>query len=779
MRLNFCLRPPAHAREAFSLLSLCGTLFLMHYTKFLKWGVILGLVLVLFTPFIVAGGGLFPSMFFPFITGKNFAFRILVEVVLGLYIILAIREAKYRPKSSWLMWSVGAFVAWMAIATLLSVDPVKSFWGNFERMDGYINTIHLFFYFIVTGAMLTAERWWEKYFQISISASVLQAFYALSQVFHWFGLSPSSQSGVRADGTFGNATYLAVYMLFNFFITLLLTANVLKEKNALKRNAVLLSFYASALVLQFFSLFFTETRGTILGLVGGLVVAALYVAVFGRTKEMKLMRRISFGVLGVIAIATLAFFALKDTNFVRTTPALSRLASISLEDKTTMSRFIIWDMALQGAKEKPLTGWGQENFNFVFNKYYNPAMYNQEQWFDRAHNEFLDWLIAGGVLAFLLYVSFFALATWAIYRAKELSVGEQAALIGVLAGYAFNNLFVFDNLVSLFYFYLVLAFVHSVSKQQLPRLMFLSRPGNDRMVAVAAPVVAVMVFGGMWMLNAPGLTRAQVLIDALQSQNPRTGATYTVEDHLVAFERSLASGELGRQETVEQLFQFASNSVAPSTALGPDVKQKVYDLTRQAGQELQNQRRDDARLELFMGVFYSQFGQPQNAIAEFTNALKHSPNKQQILFQTGVTYLQLGDTQNATTLFKKAFELEPSYNDARILYASSLYYSKDIAGGDKLLTDGFGTVVFDDNRLLQTYMQTKQYDRAVGIWNKRIEASPKDANTLLGLAGAYFQMGNKAQTIATIRKVMEIDPASKAQMESLIKQIEDGTLKVQ
>jgi len=749
----------------------------MNYTKWLNWGIITGLFLALFIPLIVATGEWFPGMFFPYITGKNFAFRIIVEIVLGLYVLLAIRDAKYRPRASWLMWAVCGFIAWMGIATLLSVDPVKSFWGNFERMDGYITALHLGLYFIVAGAMLTANNLWQKFFQVSVAVSFLQGMLAVAQVFHIFGLSPSSQSGVRADGTFGNATYLSVYMLFNFFITLLLIAGVFKDKKALKNSTVLLSFYGVALVLQGFALFLTETRGTILGLVGGIIVVALYVAIFGRGKEMQLLRRTSWGVLGVIVVLVGAFFALKDTQFIRTTPALSRLASISLEDKTTMSRFIIWEMALKGAAEKPVFGWGQENFNFVFNKYYNPAMYSQEQWFDRAHNEFLDWLIAGGAPAFLLYLSFFILAAWAIVRSKDLSVAQQAALLGVLAAYAFNNLFVFDNLVSLFYFYTLLAFAHSLSKQSLPGWMPLSRPGNDQIVAVAAPIVLVLLIGGGWMLNAPGITRAQTLITALQSQNPQTGTTYTVEDHLKAFEKALSLGELGRQETIEQLFQFSSNAIAQSSSVSPDIKQRAYALTRDAGEALLKQRKDDARLELFMGVFYSQFGQTQNALAEFTKAMTHSPNKQQILFQAGVTYLGQGDTQNALILLKKAYDLEPAYPDARVLYASGLFYAGRDAEADALLIEGFGTVLYDDNRLIQTYTSTKKYDRVIGIWNKRVEAAPRDTNVLMGLASAYFSQGNTTQTIATIRKVIEIDPNSKAQMETIIKQIQDGTLK--
>jgi tetratricopeptide (TPR) repeat protein len=406
-------------------------------------------------------------------------------------------------------------------------------------------------------------------------------------------------------------------------------------------------------------------------------------------------------------------------------------------------------------------------------------MYNQEQWFDRAHNEFLDWLVAGGLPAFLLYISFFVLACLAVMRATNLSVPEKAALIGVLAAYAFNNLFVFDNLLSLMYFYLTLAFAHSVSKQALPGWMPLSKPGNDQMVAVAAPIVLVLVVGGVWMLNVPGISRAQTLISALQPNNPKTGVAYTTEDHLNSFTKALTQGELGKQETIEQLFQFASNSIAPSASVSPETKQKAYTITEAAGKALEAERKNDARLELFMGVFYNQFGQYDNALVELNKAVLHSPTKQQILFQTGVTYLQKGDTTNAVALFKKAYELETNYADARILYATGLFYAGKEAEADKLLTDGFGTVFYDDNRLLQTYTSLKMNDRVIGIWNARVEKAPKDTNILLGLASAYFSLGNTAQTIATIRKVIEIDPNSKAQMESIIKQIEDGTLKPQ
>ncbi len=303
----------------------------MQYTKYLRWGVIIGVCLVPFVSFIVASGGAVPNMFFPFITGKNFAFRILVELIVLAYIVLALREPKYRPKASYLMWAVCGFVAWMAVATIFSVDPLKSFWSNFERMDGYITVLHLFALFVVSGAVLSAEKLWEKFFQVSVSASVLMGFYAVLQLAHVLAIS--SQSGPRVDTTFGNATYLAVFMLFNIFIALFM---LVREW----RMSGLRYFYGIALVLQVVTLYFTETRGAELGVVGGLIIAALYIAWRAKGPEWRTIRKISWAGLGAIVIVIALFFAVKDNPKVQSLPGMSRLATISFEDATVQARLL-------------------------------------------------------------------------------------------------------------------------------------------------------------------------------------------------------------------------------------------------------------------------------------------------------------------------------------------------------------------------------------------------------------------------------------------------------
>ena len=79
----------------------------MKINGFLKWFIIVGLALVILIP-IIPGVAVATSMFFPFITGKNFAFRIFTELIFGAWLILAVRNSAYRPKFSWLGAAVGA-----------------------------------------------------------------------------------------------------------------------------------------------------------------------------------------------------------------------------------------------------------------------------------------------------------------------------------------------------------------------------------------------------------------------------------------------------------------------------------------------------------------------------------------------------------------------------------------------------------------------------------------------------------------------------------------------
>lgn len=379
------------------------------------------------------------TLFFPFITGKNFAFRIIVEIIFASWVLLAMYDATYRPKFSWILGTFGIFLAVMLVANLNGEHALTSIWSNYERMDGYVTLVHVFLYFVVLGSMFKTETMWTYFLNLSIGVACIVSLKGLAQL--------GAGTTDRIDSTLGNSAYMAVYMLFHIFFLFYL---FIKTKVTPYRF-----IYGLLGILFIYVLLQTGTRGTAIGLATGLISTLVYVSLFA--SRFKQLQKYSMGAFVVVLVLIAGFISARDTAFIHNTPALERIASIDL-GKDLETRKVIWGMAAEGIKERPLLGWGQGNFNYVFNDKYDPRLYSQEQWFDRVHDIILDWLIAGGVLGFLAYVSIFAslfyyLVILPIRKPdNSFTVLERAVLVGLIVGYITHNLVVFDNIVSYIFF---------------------------------------------------------------------------------------------------------------------------------------------------------------------------------------------------------------------------------------------------------------------------------------------------------------------------------------
>src|SRR3989344_5227538 len=472
--------------------------------KTLRWIVLGGVFALPFIVFIVA-----QTLFFPFITGKNFTFRIIVEIITGAWLALALTNPSYRPKRSWLLGAFALFVLVVALADVFGVYPSKSFWSNYERMDGWVTLAHLLAYFIAASSILNTEKLWKAFWHVSLAVSAMVGLYGLLQVAGIVSLNPGFSSVYRIDATFGNPIYLAVYMLFHIGIAAILWTRAWHTRARGLRSLSIL--YGSIIALDTLILFLTGTRGTMLGLIGGVVLSVLLVALTSRES-----RRITISMFVGVVVLGGAFFLVREQAWVQKVSFLQRLATISLDDSTTRARFMNWGMAWEGFKERPLLGWGQENYAIVFDKYYNPRMYGQEQWFDRVHNVVFDWLVAAGILGLLSYLSLFAFALITLWKSDAFISYERSILTGLLAAYFFHNLFVFDNISSYLLFATVLAYIASRGAKDAPTVPLPSVPANLLPVTVA--VAVILVWGVAWYVNAQPLAATRVLIKALQPQ---------------------------------------------------------------------------------------------------------------------------------------------------------------------------------------------------------------------------------------------------------------------
>lgn len=528
-----------------------------------RWVALGALFLVPLAPLVVAD-----TFFFPFITGKAFYLRIIIELAVAAWVVLALLDKEYRPRISMVGAAVLGFVLWMCVADAFALNATKAFWSNFERMEGWVYLVHLLGFFFAASAVLRVEKKWRAWFLWSLVVAGILSLHALLQLSDFAAVH---QGSTRIDASLGNSAYLAIYLLFSTFVAGWLALT--EKRTWLKWSLITLA------VLEGVLIFFTETRGAILGLVCALLLAA-FLTVLTAGKRA---RQWAVGALVLLLVSIGSVYLARNSAFVQENRILQRVSSISLSDGQT--RFTIWRMAFQGALERPLTGWGQEGFNYIFNKYYDPSLYRQEQWFDRAHNAFIDWLTAGGVPAFLLYLSLFGSAFVLLWRSPELSRPERIALSAALLGYAIHNTFVFDNLYSYVYFFAILALIDSQVAR--PRAWMEKAPELTAQVGAtyALPVAAVALGILVWSVNVPGIRVANGLISALSSQMPvdifEIGATNFLsnepEAHLTLAAAYYATGR--PSDAVAQL--QAAAKLAPAGAAADALKERIDTLTRE------------------------------------------------------------------------------------------------------------------------------------------------------------------------------------------------------
>ncbi|HEY4515513.1 MAG TPA: O-antigen ligase family protein [Candidatus Paceibacterota bacterium] len=738
----------------------------MQLNRVLNWALLLGLFVVPFICLFVSN-----SMFFPFITGKNFLFRMIIELVLAIWLVLLARGDTTGPKRSWVLISVSALILIATLAAIFGVNPYHSFWSNYERMDGLVNLFHLFAYFLVITSYFKTEKLWNLYLHTSMFTAIIISIIGIRQI---LGHAVINQGGVRVDATFGNATYLAVYMLFHICIALYY---LLKRDSGdfagLKRCG-----YGLLAILYASILYHTATRGSILGLIGALILTAV-LSLFSLTGKE---RKIVIIPLAVILIFIAGFFMLRKTDFISKDPVLSRFTNMTFSDATTKSRMIIWGISLKGAKEHPLLGWGPENFNVVFNKYYDPRLYSQETWFDRAHNIIFEWLVATGILGLLSYLAIFGASVWTLWSRHSdiISPLQRNILVGLLAGYLFQNIFVFDNLFGYIMFFIIIGFIHYHSKEVvfpkwLEKIWSLisstKKVVTGQMSYITSAVICVLLVGGMYWINVKPIMANKLL---LQNLYPRTPS----QEKLDNLRKMIALNTFGSVEAREQILLMLSDARnAPGT--DQDLFSKFLDFGAQEMKKQIDKNGTDARQQLFMGSFLHTFGRADVAIHYYENAVNLSPNKQVALISLARAYIDSGRGAEALALNKKAYESETNFDRALVEYIANAILAKENKLAEELLKTDRGANLISDPRIIDAYSRSGQIDKVIEIYKVEIAKSPNNPNNqqnYFSLAASYYVARKDSLALKTLRDVIVAIPASKEQAEYYIDQISKGLL---
>lgn len=306
------------------------------------------------------------------------------------------------------------YIGWNILSAILSPRPLHSL--NAVGDNEWPLLIMLMMFWTVDDLQLVRRI----VFLYLVASSVAMA-YAVWQIFGgvelYRHLSLDPMNGFyRAVGFYGFYLTFAAFAMTIFFLSF---SSVLENKKNRTLNLILAA-------LSFFAIVGSFARSIWLSLGIGIPIIG-----FLKNKKLGIMicsALLVVGLIGIIAVPTIR----------------SRAESI-LDLSQNQTRLNLWKTSLNIAKDRPILGGGEDNFDYFF------PLYKTEGFYDTTvhpHNDYLTVLVASGLPGLLAFVGMWGIAlrtglkSWRETDNPELKailLGSTCTILGFLVGGFFQN----------------------------------------------------------------------------------------------------------------------------------------------------------------------------------------------------------------------------------------------------------------------------------------------------------------------------------------------------
>ena len=769
----------------------------------------------------------FPTGMFPFQIIKTIIFQILVEILFVLWLALVIFDKNFRPKFTptpkSLVWgftpiaiALLIFISIISLSVIFGSDWRAGLWSDEQRTLGLVAVFHFIALFFVLSSInqnqfqSTKNNFWRNLWFLSFGTAVVVSLIGISQKFLFFPrefnmwlhiLYPEiplhAATPERVGSTFGNPSFMAGYLLFNFFIGLYLFASQKTRINADKKliyadkSSISINrqnqhksafqdklrrinmdyrsvFLITGTLLILIAIFLSQTLGVILGLGMG-IFTLLLCLLFNKNNSIQIniskLRKLSIGLLILILVFVGVFWLTRSNSFWQKIPGLSRLSQATLESQSIRDRLITWQISLKAFKEKPILGWGFENFRIAFSQHYDPRLLTQSidgTYWDKPHNVLLEYLTNTGILGLLSYLGIFAAAFYILIKKFKTSDNFYAfpLFFSIIIAYFVQNLFIFDTIGTYLMFFLLLAFINPKSESaQIIADNNRRTPKNlPIFVSVFLLISFVPIYYNYQIFNA--------------SRYEYWGANYflntLIESSLVSFNRALKTptpyiDDIRKNfaSTVQQAFQQGIEY--------PNLKGTQAKLVEELKLTIERHPEDFfnyitlAEFENTFSNYNPNYLDEAEGLSQ--KALELSPNRQQIYYVLAKTRLLKGDIKSAYEIFEKVIALNPQAGDPHFYFGLIAYemgnYQKgasEIAEAERLgrLPKDFKEAVALGN-FVGDYEHN--YKKSIELYKLALDKMSDNINkpdVLLKLAVAYYFDNNKEQSRQTFLELKKL-----------------------
>ena len=453
-----------------------------------------GLLLVLAMPLVVTR-----DTFFPFVVGKALYSRVLIEIAFAVWIVLAVRNASYRPVLSRLMIAFAVYLVVSLIASFAGVSLQRSIWSTYERMQGVVDLAHWLAFALALTSVFRTRQDWRHVLNLSLLTGVVMALMGAAVMVGWelpvydfleagqridaHAWKPYLRRGVHADQRADRDRTSPVDSFTD--------PDGLKERGSAaagrRRRRRTLSepgagtprppcsgggvFWAGGGCSQPVDDAGEQHEGRPRrpGRSAGSCIGG--VRAVGKAQERSRSPQWSM----IVAIAAFGLFLVLGAE----TAAAQRLAERSYvierfiqtgqgNDTSLKGRLASVSFGLRGFAEKPLLGWGPENYVVAWGRHYDAEEVGDYRGppFDQAHNKPVEELTTKGAIGLASYLSLWLLMLWIVAsRIRRLGADREVLTLimgAAMAGYFAQNLFLFDTPTTVLQFMVLVGFAVSL-----------------------------------------------------------------------------------------------------------------------------------------------------------------------------------------------------------------------------------------------------------------------------------------------------------------------------
>jgi len=432
---------------------------------------------------------------------------VVTVLITALWLIKQIKNGALRLSTHWFVFFLTGFFISQTLSTVFSIDVHTSVFGYYGRFNGGLLSLSaylLLFYVFLSNfhqdknIALKIER----LLKISLVSCVFTILWAIPGKFGhdlscWLFMGRFDNGcwtnqfdpAARVFSTLGQPNWMGAYLAINLFIGLHFLI-----KNLEKKGQLLL--YGFFLVADFTFILFTRSRSALLAAVIGMALFLFGYFLIERKVHRKLI------LLAVMIILSVPVFIFKtgspsvdrylsgqflmlqqQKNIPAKTGPLPKPQSnvYDLNDNVTESldiRKIVWKGAWELGKKYPLFGTGVETFAYAY-YFVRPAAHNlTSEWdylYNKAHNEYLNYLATTGFLGLIAYLSViaavFLLAIRQILQEKDrLRKIQTLALLAAYLSILITNFFGFSTSTVNLYYYLIPALIITAANPAAVRI---------------------------------------------------------------------------------------------------------------------------------------------------------------------------------------------------------------------------------------------------------------------------------------------------------------------